>query len=94
MKRSYFVAFAGFLSLFIALVAHASNVPAGKRFEIEKELIALTRKIDDYISIWQIKQDTFKETEVPITDKNRLLFGQIGNPSAFNENNNNIFDIH
>ncbi len=59
----------------------------------DKELIALTRKIDDYISIGQIKQDTFKETEVPITNKNRLLFGQIGNPSAFNENNNKIFDI-
>lgn len=59
----------------------------------EKELIALTRKIDDYTDVGKIKQDTFREIEVPITKKNRLLFGQIGNPSALNENNNKVFDI-
>lgn len=59
----------------------------------EKELIALTRKIDDYISVGEIKQDTFREIEIPITKKNRLLFGQVGNPSALNENNNKVFDI-
>lgn len=59
----------------------------------EKEMIALTRKIDEYTDVGKLKQDTFKEMQVPITNKNRLLFGQIGNPSALNENNSKIFDI-
>jgi hypothetical protein len=59
----------------------------------EKEVLALTRKIDEYTDVGKIKQDTFKEIEVPITKKNRLLLGQIGNPSALNEDNNKIFNI-
>jgi len=59
----------------------------------ESEVLALTRKIDEYTSVGKLKQDTFKEIQVPITKKNRLLFGSIGNPSALNQNNSKIFDI-
>lgn len=59
----------------------------------DKDKIALTRKIDDYAEVGAIKQDTFKESTIPITKKNRLLFGNIGNPVALNENNNKIFEI-
>jgi len=59
----------------------------------DNERLAITIKIDDYADIGKLKQDTFKEIEVPITKKNRLLFGQIGNPCAFNQANNKIFEI-
>lgn len=60
---------------------------------LEGQRIALTRVIDDYINPGEIKQDTFKELELPITKKNRILLGNIGNPSALNEDNSKIFNI-
>lgn len=59
----------------------------------EETTIALTRIIDDYIDIGRIKQDTFKEFDIPVTNKNSLLLEQVGNPSALNENNNKTFKI-
>lgn len=58
-----------------------------------KELIALTKVIDDYIEIGSIKQDTFKEIEIPVSKKNRLLFQNVGNPNAINKTNAEIFNI-
>jgi len=55
--------------------------------------IALTKIIDNYADIGTIKQDNFNEFTVPITKKNRILFGPVGNPSALNINNTKTFMI-
>ena len=55
--------------------------------------IALTRQIDDYTDPGAIKQDTFKQIDLLISNKNRLLLGKIGNPVRLNQNNSEVFDI-
>ncbi len=55
--------------------------------------IALTKQIDDYSEPGAIKQDTFKQIDLQVTNKNRLLLGGIGNPAALNKNNSKVFDI-
>lgn len=55
--------------------------------------IALTKQIDNYIEIGEIKQDTFKQIDLLGSNKNRLLLEGIGNPAALNKNNSKIFDI-
>lgn len=59
----------------------------------ENTTVALTKIIDDYIEAGTIKQDNFNEFTIPITKKNRMLFGAIGNPSALNVNNIKVFNI-
>ncbi len=59
----------------------------------EKTTVALTKIIDDYIEAGTIKQDNFNEFTIPITKKNRILFGPVGNPSALNVNNTKVFMI-
>ena len=56
-------------------------------------LVALTKVIDDYIETGTIKQDNFNEFDIPITKKNRILFGLIGNPSALNVNNTQTYRV-
>lgn len=58
-----------------------------------KEKIALTKKIDDYVNIGTIKQDTFKEIAIPITNKNILLLEGVGNPNSISARGSKIFDI-
>lgn len=55
--------------------------------------IALTKQIDDYADVGAIKQDTFKQIDLLISNKNLLLLGKIGNPVALNQNNSKVFDI-
>jgi hypothetical protein len=59
----------------------------------KNERIALTRVIDDYADVGKIKQDTFKDLTLPLSKKNKLLLGAVGNPSALNVDHNKIFDI-
>lgn len=55
--------------------------------------MALSRVIDEWTEPGEIKQDTFRQIEIPISNKNRVLLGNIGNPSALNVNNSKIFEI-
>ena len=55
--------------------------------------IALTKQIDDYTEIGKIKQDTFKQVDLKVSNKNKLLLGRIGNPAALNQDNNEVFDV-
>jgi hypothetical protein len=55
--------------------------------------IAITKQIDDYSEPGAIKQDTFKQIDLLVTNKNKLLLGKIGNPSGLNQNNSKVFEV-
>lgn len=59
----------------------------------ENSRIAITKVIDDFIEAGSIKQDTFKQFKIPITNKNRLIIGNLGNPNAYNFNHAKVYDI-
>lgn len=59
----------------------------------ENSRIAITKVIDDFIEAGSIKQDTFKQFKIPITKKNRLVIGDLGNPNALNFNHAKIYEI-